>query len=328
MNGDDEYFLRYTSDEQDELRFLLKRKPSPAADRVYKAVFKVDPPVREEMTESELNRLEELLSAPQPQGPRQRIAGKVHPTYFVMQEIEQNIGLEWYVELTKTVYPWSKDRPEGPQYIAYWEDMSRANIYTWNPIRVIAHMFDKRIDFFERIKEFTTENAKIEAAKEFSSFDFGLPISTCEICGNEFRVSEINPETITRLDTKYFQRTTCSETCREERKWLNDIQKGMQDGAQFDVSVTRNAVWERFGPFCYLCGIEAIYRQIDLNMRQGTKAWKERWGDYKRGDTARIAVVEHVYPRSKGGTHTWDNVRIACTRCNLIKGDSIPPSNE
>jgi len=26
----------------------------------------------------------------------------------------------------------------------------------------------------------------------------------------------------------------------------------------------------------------------------------------------------------KGGTHTWDNVRIACTKCNLLKRDSIP----
>jgi hypothetical protein len=241
-----------------------------------------------------------------------------------MQEIEQNIGLEWYDELTKTVSPWSKHQSEGPRYLAYWEDTTRANIYTWSPIRVIAHLFNKRIDYLKHIKEFTNENARTEAAKEFSSFDFGLPISTCEVCGNEFRISEINPEMIVYLDSKYFQRTTCSETCGEERKWLNEIQKGMWVGAQFDVSVTRNAVWERFGPFCYMCGIEAIYRQKDLDLRQGTKAWKERWGDYKRGDTARMAVVEHLYPRSKGGAHTWDNVRIACAKCNLLKGDSLP----
>lgn len=31
--------------------------------------------------------------------------------------------------------------------------------------------------------------------------------------------------------------------------------------------------------------------------------------------------IDHVVPRSRGGTHTWDNVVAACRRCNHIKAD-------
>ena len=32
-------------------------------------------------------------------------------------------------------------------------------------------------------------------------------------------------------------------------------------------------------------------------------------------------TLDHVIPRSKGGSHTWDNVVTACERCNSQKGD-------
>lgn len=32
-------------------------------------------------------------------------------------------------------------------------------------------------------------------------------------------------------------------------------------------------------------------------------------------------TVDHVQPKSKGGTDTWDNLVAACLRCNNIKGD-------
>ncbi|MDX2243651.1 MAG: HNH endonuclease [Leptolyngbyaceae cyanobacterium bins.302] len=32
-------------------------------------------------------------------------------------------------------------------------------------------------------------------------------------------------------------------------------------------------------------------------------------------------TIDHVVPRSKGGSHTWDNVVAACEPCNLKKSD-------
>ena len=41
------------------------------------------------------------------------------------------------------------------------------------------------------------------------------------------------------------------------------------------------------------------------------------------GSTKRL-TIDHVIPRSRGGTHTWDNVVIACERCNTTKGNRTP----
>ncbi len=34
--------------------------------------------------------------------------------------------------------------------------------------------------------------------------------------------------------------------------------------------------------------------------------------------------LDHVVPRSRGGTHTWENVVAACRRCNTRKGNRTP----
>jgi 5-methylcytosine-specific restriction endonuclease McrA len=41
------------------------------------------------------------------------------------------------------------------------------------------------------------------------------------------------------------------------------------------------------------------------------------------GSTKKL-TIDHVIPRAQGGTHTWDNVVTACSRCNAIKGNRTP----
>ncbi|WP_331253578.1 HNH endonuclease [Modestobacter sp. VKM Ac-2986] len=36
---------------------------------------------------------------------------------------------------------------------------------------------------------------------------------------------------------------------------------------------------------------------------------------------ASATSIDHVVPRSRGGTHTWENVVAACRRCNHVKAD-------
>lgn len=36
------------------------------------------------------------------------------------------------------------------------------------------------------------------------------------------------------------------------------------------------------------------------------------------------ATIDHVIPLSKGGTHTWDNVRASHAYCNFKKSDCLP----
>jgi 5-methylcytosine-specific restriction endonuclease McrA len=41
------------------------------------------------------------------------------------------------------------------------------------------------------------------------------------------------------------------------------------------------------------------------------------------GDASRL-TVDHVVPRSRGGTSMWENMVTACAPCNLKKGDRTP----
>ena len=56
------------------------------------------------------------------------------------------------------------------------------------------------------------------------------------------------------------------------------------------VPLSRRAVFHRDGSTCVYCGGSAT-------------------------------SIDHVVPRSRGGTHTWDNVVAACRRCNHTKAD-------
>ena len=35
-------------------------------------------------------------------------------------------------------------------------------------------------------------------------------------------------------------------------------------------------------------------------------------------------TIDHIIPRSRGGKDTWDNVTVACLRCNVSKGSRTP----
>ena len=39
---------------------------------------------------------------------------------------------------------------------------------------------------------------------------------------------------------------------------------------------------------------------------------------------SRAECIDHVYPRSRGGEHTWENVVACCRACNVGKGDTLP----
>jgi len=39
------------------------------------------------------------------------------------------------------------------------------------------------------------------------------------------------------------------------------------------------------------------------------------------GENTKHLTIDHIIPKSRGGKTTWENVVVACQRCNLIKGD-------
>lgn len=60
-------------------------------------------------------------------------------------------------------------------------------------------------------------------------------------------------------------------------------------------------LYERQKAKCFYCGIETL-------MSVGLRAdWK--------------ATLEHIIPKSKGGSDEIDNLVMACFRCNQLRGD-------
>ena len=40
------------------------------------------------------------------------------------------------------------------------------------------------------------------------------------------------------------------------------------------------------------------------------------------------STIDHIVPKSRGGTNAWDNLALACRSCNGAKGDRMPDGSE
>lgn len=78
-----------------------------------------------------------------------------------------------------------------------------------------------------------------------------------------------------------------------------------------DKDITLEKLYERDGGRCYLCGCKCDWDDCE---REG--------GAFIAGD--KYPSIEHVVPLSKGGEHSWENVKLACRRCNYLKSDTAP----
>lgn len=66
---------------------------------------------------------------------------------------------------------------------------------------------------------------------------------------------------------------------------------------------------ERDNGICYICGGEVDITDCTI-----------RNGGFVTGRT--YPTIEHLIPLSKGGTNTWDNIKLAHYYCNVLKGST------
>jgi len=64
-----------------------------------------------------------------------------------------------------------------------------------------------------------------------------------------------------------------------------------------EVKFTRRNIYEHYGHRCCYCGVK--YSTSELNL-------------------------DHVIPRSRGGSTNWSNIVTSCVPCNLKKGNRLP----
>ena len=77
-----------------------------------------------------------------------------------------------------------------------------------------------------------------------------------------------------------------------------------------DNDITLHDLFVRDGGKCHICGGDC-----DWNDRS-TKNNRFVAGKY-------YPTIDHVVPLSKGGTHSWNNVKLAHFSCNSAKGDKL-----
>ncbi|RMG15242.1 MAG: HNH endonuclease [Cyanobacteria bacterium J055] len=69
-----------------------------------------------------------------------------------------------------------------------------------------------------------------------------------------------------------------------------------------------------------MAGMERIWKVPPVNRREVLR--RDNHTCQYCGSRKHL-TLDHVVPRSKGGTHTWDNVVTACSPCNARKGDRL-----
>lgn len=119
----------------------------------------------------------------------------------------------------------------------------------------------------------------------------------CQYCGKEFTCHP-------NLDKRF-----CSEDCRSAfNHATHDIKRRQRVKKNtLENGITLKKVAERDHDICHICG-----RKVD-------------WNDYKIVNGKKVALAnypsrDHLIPLCKGGTHSWDNIRLAHISCNSKKG--------
>ena len=93
------------------------------------------------------------------------------------------------------------------------------------------------------------------------------------------------------------QEQATNRRCKARRhaKILDENQKRRATKKQVTVEhVDRRTVYIRDDGRCHLCGCKVLFKKMHL---------------------------DHVKPLSKGGAHSYANVRVSCSQCNLRKGN-------
>lgn len=147
-----------------------------------------------------------------------------------------------------------------------------------------------KIHYGKRVKKFCNSDCAHK-----SSYKSKARIHTikCKECGKHKEVT-------------YRRKVFCSDECNRKYEWRRkEVKRRKKIKANgevhWDISIER--LLKRDGSTCYLCGENTIKGE-DTNHEL-------------------YPSIEHVIPIAKGGTHTWDNVKIAHRRCNWEKRDDI-----
>lgn len=101
-----------------------------------------------------------------------------------------------------------------------------------------------------------------------------------------------------------FERSGLSLLGSRGKPAISHYKRAMEFGCECELGINLDELIHRLGTKCIWCGKECNRND-------------KRWGNYGPD----YPTIDHVVPLSKGGTHTWDNVKVACGYCNTHKSN-------
>lgn len=178
---------------------------------------------------------------------------------------------------------WVQDRVTKIRFWVGCSNLRRPN-YTGDPLLTHrSHIYKKDLKKYDLLIEQKHHQNK------------PIVFYPCLTCGKVFE--------------QHYNSRFCSKKCRN--KWENRLRekrkskrtKQAKQNGKYDKGITLEKLYKRDHGICYLCG-----KQLNLNAPYNDPL---------------APTIEHVIPIIKGGTHTWDNVRLACRSCNNKKGSKF-----
>ncbi len=128
----------------------------------------------------------------------------------------------------------------------------------------------------------------------------GMYNRVCVICGKTFTASR-------------YRQVCCSDKCTTvNRKAKHNTRRDtrLNQNNIVDRGITVDALYKRDKGMCYLCGEPC---RLDDYITQ--------CGAFIAGDW--YPSIDHVKPLSRGGLHSWDNVKLAHRICNRKKSNVL-----
>ena len=122
-----------------------------------------------------------------------------------------------------------------------------------------------------------------------------MEVRFCKRCGSYFYPIRIN-------------QVYCTKMCEKRSSHqVHDIKRKRRVKDAYIDDIDLHELYRKYDGICYLCGEECDWN--DVKVIDGIP---HALGNYPSR--------EHIRPLSKGGLHSWDNVKLAHIRCNSSKG--------
>lgn len=122
-----------------------------------------------------------------------------------------------------------------------------------------------------------------------------MEVRFCKRCGSYFYPIRIN-------------QLYCTKMCEKRSSHqVHDIKRKRRVKDAYIDDIDLHELYQKYDGICYLCG-----EKCDWNDVKVIDGIPHALGNYPSR--------EHIRPLSKGGLHSWDNVKLAHIRCNSSKG--------